>query len=789
MEVENRGSQWFLTPAWLAFSTIILIFVLTCVPVATVLAQGTAFTYQGRLNNGTNPATGNYDFTFTLYGSSSGATVLAGPVTNAAVGVSNCLFAVLVDFGPEVFTGESNWLSAAVRSNGVGAFTLLSPRTQLTPTPYAIFAEGADAAGLSGTIPTGDLSGAYGGTLTLTNLGNSFAGNGGGLTNVNAATVGGLSSANFWQVGGNAGVPTGSNFVGNTDNQFLDLRANGVRALRLRALTDGLGIYSNAPNVIGGSSVNLTAPNVVGAAIAGGGGNGTNGSSYFNEVYADFGAIGGGASNSTAGRDATVSGGYGNLAGDAGSFIGGGGFDGTTFSGNVILGNAAAIGGGIGNIIPSGGTYAFIGGGTGNTNSGLLATIGGGQLNVASGLAATVAGGSVNLANSFFATVAGGSGNLAVYEATVGGGSENTATGFVSTVSGGFANAASGYYATVAGGNGNVAGGYASLAAGQYAQTTHANTFIWSDGSQDPFNGADYDAGFNVLASGGVFLFNGAEGVHVDYLNQNSGSISYGLRFGAGSSGEGLASQRTAGGNQYGLDFYTSSANRMSIANNGFVGINTTSLSQRLEVNGNYVLIDGGNAADGNGPIDAYIGGNGSGSDVQIGSFNSAITAVGFWNSAAGAWMHIACSSISINGGSDVAEPFPVAAEAGDISAGTVVVIDAKNPGQLRVSDQPYDRRVAGVISGANGIHPGIQMRQEGLLEGGRNVALTGRVYVQADAANGAIEPGDLLTTSSTRGYAMKVTDYPRAQGAVLGKAMTALSQGKGAVLVLVTLQ
>jgi len=68
-------------------------------------------------------------------------------------------------------------------------------------------------------------------------------------------------------------------------------------------------------------------------------------------------------------------------------------------------------------------------------------------------------------------------------------------------------------------------------------------------------------------------------------------------------------------------------------------------------------------------------------------------------------------------------------------------------------------------------------------------VALTGRVYVQADTSNGAIKPGDLLTTSGTPGRAMKVSDHVRAQGAILGKAMTALNEGKGLVLVLVTLQ
>jgi hypothetical protein len=75
------------------------------------------------------------------------------------------------------------------------------------------------------------------------------------------------------------------------------------------------------------------------------------------------------------------------------------------------------------------------------------------------------------------------------------------------------------------------------------------------------------------------------------------------------------------------------------------------------------------------------------------------------------------------------------------------------------------------------------------LLDGGRNVALSGRVYVQADTSNGAIKPGDLLTTSSIPGRAMRVSDHLRAQGAILGKAMSALNEGQGMVLVLVTLQ
>ncbi len=142
---------------------------------------------------------------------------------------------------------------------------------------------------------------------------------------------------------------------------------------------------------------------------------------------------------------------------------------------------------------------------------------------------------------------------------------------------------------------------------------------------------------------------------------------------------------------------------------------------------------------------------------------------------------------LEITGGADLAEPFPMKEE--EIAKGSVVVIDEDHSGQLKLSTRAYDTQVAGIISGANGVNPGIALQQQGVLEGGQNVALTGRVYVQADASFGAIKPGDLLTTSDTPGHAMKVLDNDRAHGAILGKAMSALKEGKGMVLVLVTLQ
>jgi len=68
-------------------------------------------------------------------------------------------------------------------------------------------------------------------------------------------------------------------------------------------------------------------------------------------------------------------------------------------------------------------------------------------------------------------------------------------------------------------------------------------------------------------------------------------------------------------------------------------------------------------------------------------------------------------------------------------------------------------------------------------------VALSGRAWVYADATRNPIMPGDLLTTSATPGYAMKVVNYQKAQGAIIGKAMTELKSGTGLVLVLVSLQ
>jgi hypothetical protein len=158
---------------------------------------------------------------------------------------------------------------------------------------------------------------------------------------------------------------------------------------------------------------------------------------------------------------------------------------------------------------------------------------------------------------------------------------------------------------------------------------------------------------------------------------------------------------------------------------------------------------------------------------------------------------HVSVNVLEIQGGADLSEKFDVGsaskaadAELADRQPGLLVSIDPQHPGKLVVSDRAYDRRVAGVISGAGGVAPGMIMGQAGSVASGQQpVALNGRVYCWADTSSGPIRPGDLLTTSNVPGHAMRVTNYAKAHGAIIGKAMSGLQTGRGLVLALVTLQ
>jgi hypothetical protein len=135
----------------------------------------------------------------------------------------------------------------------------------------------------------------------------------------------------------------------------------------------------------------------------------------------------------------------------------------------------------------------------------------------------------------------------------------------------------------------------------------------------------------------------------------------------------------------------------------------------------------------------------------------------------------------------DCAEDFDIAGLA-KVEPGTVMVIDSE--GALRESDQAYDKRVAGVISGAGNYKPGLILdKQQDSSSNRMPIALMGKVYCKVDASYGAIEVGDLLTTSPTPGYAMKADDPMKAFGSVIGKALRPLGGGQGLIPILIALQ
>lgn len=160
----------------------------------TADAQGTAFTYQGLLNSGGTPAAnGLYDFRFRLFLDALGNTQAGSTVLVSAVPATNGLFLATVDFGPGIFNGTNYWLEIDVRTNNAANYTDLSPLQAVTPTPYAISASGVSgsvpAGQLTGSLPGSVLAGLYAGAVDFTNAGNSFGGNGSGLTDLSAAQL------------------------------------------------------------------------------------------------------------------------------------------------------------------------------------------------------------------------------------------------------------------------------------------------------------------------------------------------------------------------------------------------------------------------------------------------------------------------------------------------------------------------------------------------------------------------------------------------------------------------
>ncbi len=265
------------------------------------------------------------------------------------------------------------------------------------------------------------------------------------------------SVTNAWSLTGNSGTTPGTDFVGTSDSQPLEIHANSLRVMSYLPAAKNSN-DDTGPDVVGGDAGNTVGAGVQGATIAGGGG--FQGVLSPNSVQADFGTIGGGQRNtivgglgvSQDGASATIAGGNNNIAGATGPTLTTGPFAGSP--------------------------------------PGQAATVGGGAKNQASGEAATVAGGLQNLASGNGATVAGGEGNEAAGDFSFAAGLNAMATG---------------NGAAVAGGESNQATGNFSFAAGLNARAKNVGSFVWSDsnGQVGPFT-SEVANDFSVRATGGV---------------------------------------------------------------------------------------------------------------------------------------------------------------------------------------------------------------------------------------------------------------------------------------------
>ena len=134
----------------------------------------------------------------------------------------------------------------------------------------------------------------------------------------------------------------------------------------------------------------------------------------------------------------------------------------------------------------------------------------------------------------------------------------------------------------------------------------------------------------------------------------------------------------------------------------------------------------------------------------------------------------------------DCAEEFDVAvAEA--VEPGSVMVIN--EGGGIKQSTEAYDKKVAGVVSGAGNLKPGLVLDKKDEAANRLPLALMGKAYCKVDAQYAPIEVGDLLTTSPTPGHAMKASDPAKAFGTVIGKALQSLAKGQDSILILIALQ
>jgi len=536
---------------------IALLFSLT----GSAAAQTAAFTYQGRLTDGGTAANGNYDLQFGLWDSVSGGSQIGSTQTISNVGVSSGIFTVTLDFGSGAFPGADRFLEISARMSGASAFILLTPRQQITSTPYAV---------KSGNATNAD-------------------------TATNAVQLGGIAASQYVQANDarltDSRPPTSgsSNYIQNGTNQqansYFNISGDGVAGGGLAGNTVSATVQYNLK---GGRVISTGPPATTGNFLVGpvSGASLTNGinNSFFGESAGAATTTGGGNSffGFRAGRANTFpnnnsffgnSAGLSNTTGDGNSFFGGNvGFSNSTGSNNSFFGTASGFSN------TTGSDNSFFGAGAGQTNTANSNSFFGsltGRLNSSGagnsffGAQAGAANTTANL-NSFFGASAGSSNTT---------GSGNSFFGYLS----GFSNTtASGnsFFGTGSGGF-NTTGGSNSFfghGAGQTNDTGDNNAFFGT--SAGALTTSSFNAFFGSFAGqkNSTGSFNSFFGTQVGLANTTGSNnaffgfdVALGNSTGSGNSFFGTYSGQANNGNDNAF-FGQSAGFNSSANNNSFFG-------------------------------------------------------------------------------------------------------------------------------------------------------------------------------------------------------------------------
>jgi hypothetical protein len=777
--------------------------------------MGTAFTYQGRLIDSNDVADGLYDLSFRLYDANVGGDKVGVDVNTPDVDVIDGYFTVELDFGGGVFDGNAVWLDIAVRAGAYedpNRYISLSPRQEVTPTPYALHTYGLTVvgdntfigkdAGISNT--TGyynTFSGYEAGISNTEGYGNTFSGYHAGFKNTtgNRNTFSGIQAGNYnttGQCNTFSGCMAGYKNKTGYNNTFSGYQAGQWN-------TEG---YGNTFSGYKAGNKNTTGNNNTFSGYQAGLSNTEGNGNTFSGCMAGY--------SNTTGYGNTFSGyqaGQWNTEGGGNTFSGyQAGFNNTGYS-NTFSGYQAGLNNTTGSYNTFSGYYAGHSNTTGsyNTFSGNEAGYSNttGHSNTFSGYLA----GHYNTeghSNTFLGRSAGYCNTEGNYNTFLGriAGYSNT-TGSYNTISGyragssnteGHSNTFSGYYA----GQSNTKGSYNTFSgyrAGYANAEGSSNTFLGSAAGHDNTTGSHNTfSGFHAGRSNTEGYNNIFLGSYAGYSNDTGhNNVFIGYRAGYSETGSNklyIANSEVDPPLIYG-DFST-----------GYVGIGTEDPKKKLHVEGD-VYIDGHVSMDALDSGDAHFyvnnrmtGGNkynGIKVDHEGGGYAGRFicpindypgVGVKGYGRASGGWH---------TGSPDIAEWIKVSDPV--ISAADVLVIDQDNSQSLRKSDSSYSTLAAGIVSTNPGFIAGyyledkkemLDLRREDMEKAGyRMLALAGRVPCNVSAENGPIEIGDLLTTSATPGHAMKVTDKMRAMGAIVGKALEPLRSDKGQIMVLVTLQ